>query len=103
MHEHMMLLLQAPALKATTLDPQSTSHYTTVNLPSQPAALPLLCCPSPLPSPALHCRLLQRWLGLARKEKSDKPAYVAFKYFVLPKDKEVGALQHPTMPASISD
>ncbi|KAF6266286.1 hypothetical protein COO60DRAFT_445642 [Scenedesmus sp. NREL 46B-D3] len=32
---------------------------------------------------------VQRWLGLAKKEKGDEPAYVAFKYYVEPKDKKV--------------
>ncbi|WIA15678.1 hypothetical protein OEZ85_002304 [Tetradesmus obliquus] len=30
----------------------------------------------------------QRWLGLARKGKGDKPAYAAFKYYVQPQHKE---------------
>eukprot|EP00882_Tetradesmus_deserticola_P000351 GHRQ01000387.1.p1 GENE.GHRQ01000387.1~~GHRQ01000387.1.p1 ORF type:complete len:264 (+),score=150.03 GHRQ01000387.1:164-955(+) len=32
---------------------------------------------------------VQRWLGLAKKEKGDKPAYVAFKYYVEPKNKQM--------------
>jgi hypothetical protein len=38
---------------------------------------------------------LQRWLGLARKDKGDKPAYVAFKYFVEPKHKQVSCAMAP--------
>lgn len=45
------------------------------------ADLPTCCCCCPL--------LLQRWLGLARKGKGDKPAYAAFKYYVQPQHKEV--------------
>jgi hypothetical protein len=48
--------------------------------------LPVLSC-NPLFSEC--CTSLQRWLGLAKQDKGDKPAYVAFKYYVEPKDKKV--------------
>jgi hypothetical protein len=41
---------------------------------------------------------LQRWLGLAKQGKGDKPAYVAFKYYVEPKDKKVTLLLRKCMP-----
>jgi hypothetical protein len=48
-----------------------------------------VCCPLTISCLSCIASSLQRWLGLAKQDKGDKPAYVAFKYYVEPKDKKV--------------